>query len=411
MITTDPGTGILVFDTNPTCAKIYVDSKLYGTTEIDSLQIINVNPGRYYYSIHLRGKHYDNDAIVESDKITHIYFNFNTNKKEEESFPVGTPLTNFAKLENQCQQSPIQSEQEEKTKENISDMSKFFRLANSNSSTIVQKTAQPEYSSDDLRNIGETLFKISNILEKNNRIITELRNQLVGSDSTQPKTEKKYFSTAQTAVTVATANKPESPDVIAGVPAGATGYDRITISDILGHISPKISVINDGNAALYIIASSDGKTWSNDENPILVGEAREFYNVYELRIRSPTAGTVATSQGGVYRVTEYQYSLAYTSTTLFNRTSLTIQSEQNVAALGQQLPNINIPNGFSLVIRATQGNVGSIYVGTTQANTQAAATRATLLAGDSLALYITNANLVFIASSTGAEDVDLVVEQ
>ncbi len=258
-------------------------------------------------------------------------------------------------------------------------------------------------------NTNTDLYKTNSLLNIIVEQLNQLANILSEIKATQPSISGKHFSTSQTAVTVATATKPESPDTI----AGTTGYDRIKVAETLNRISPKISVINDGNVNLYVIISTDGETWSADENPILVGEAREFFNVYELRIRSPTAGDLTTLQGGIYRITEYQYSLAYTSTTTFNRTSLLIQSLQNIAltAVGQQLPNIVVPNGFSLVVRATQGNTGSVYIATTAAALNVATTRNTLSAGDAVELYITNANIVYVGASVINQNVDLVVEQ
>jgi len=102
------GTGILVFDTTPTCAKVYVNDKLYGSTKLSSLQIINVNPGKYSYSLQLKGfESYKNEIYVQIDKITHIHFNFNTNIKNEEYVNIGTPITDFSKP---CPIQPIQPE-------------------------------------------------------------------------------------------------------------------------------------------------------------------------------------------------------------------------------------------------------------------------------------------------------------
>ena len=92
------GTGILIFDTTPVCAKVYVNNKFYGATKLPSLQIINVNPGKYSYSLQLKGfKSYENNIYVQADKITHIHFNFNTNIKNEEYINIGTPVTDFSK--------------------------------------------------------------------------------------------------------------------------------------------------------------------------------------------------------------------------------------------------------------------------------------------------------------------------
>lgn len=278
--------------------------------------------------------------------------------------------------------------------QNTNNFFKMQNLGNSDSSTISQSKSSicNEWCITD---INTSLNKIIELLSNITLIL-------------QPTSIKTYFNTGEIAVTTSTPTKPD-PNEIAGI----TGYDRIRIFETLGRIAKSVSIINDGNANLYVITSPDGLTWSSDENPILLGESRKFYYVYEIRIRSPVAGNVTTLQGGVYRVTEYDYSLAYVNTPLYNKTSLTIQSLQNVSlpAVGQQLPSINISNGFALVIRATQGNVGSVYVATSAANLNIATTRATLLAGDSLTLHITNANLIWVAGSIINQNVDLIVEQ
>lgn len=250
---------------------------------------------------------------------------------------------------------------------------------------------------------------IRRILEQHNvflQILAKLEELLKG---VTPRQEERYYNTPQTAISVATPN----PTAGQSLDPDNPGYQAERVFVQLNRIAPQISVINDGNAAIYVIITPDGTNWSQ-EAAILVGEARRFYNVYELRLRSTAAGTVATLQGGIYRVTEYEYSLAYTSTVLFNRTSFTVQSLQGIllpAAGGTQLPNITVPNGFALVIRATPGNAGNVYYAINSANTNVATTRGTLAAGDSVSLYISNANLVWVAGSIAAQNVDITVEQ
>lgn len=250
---------------------------------------------------------------------------------------------------------------------------------------------------------------IKRILEQHDifvEILTKLNEMLRG---VAPRQEEKYYNTPQTAILVATPN----PTAGQALDPDNAGYQAERVFVQLNRIAPQISVINDGNASLYVISTPDGANWS-PEAAILVGEARRFYNVYELRLRSTVAGTVATLQGGVYRVTEYEYSLAYTSTVTFNRTAFTVQSLQGIAlpaAGGTQLPSITVPNGFALVIRATPGNAGNVYYATSSANTNVATTRGTLAAGDSVSLYISNANLVWVAGSVAGQNVDITVEQ
>ena len=109
-----------------------------------------------------------------------------------------------------------------------------------------------------------------------------------------------FINYPQTTVTVATPVRPADPDVLAV--GGAAGYDRIIIFHELNRLSPKCWVINDGaeQAApiLYAVATSDGMKWSG-ESEILNHEFRAFFNVHEIRVRSPNAATR-------YRTSEYE---------------------------------------------------------------------------------------------------------
>lgn len=258
---------------------------------------------------------------------------------------------------------------------------------------------------------------IKRILEQHDifvEILAKLNEMLRG---VAPRQEIRYYNTPQTAILVATPNPaagqaldPENP-----------GYQAETVFNQLQRIAPQISVINDGNATLYVITTPDSANWS-PEAAILVGEARRFYNVYELRLRSTVAGTVSTLQGGIYRVTEYEYSLAYTSTVTFNRTAFIAQSVVlpdalnhaldavlNAANVGATLP-IAVPNGFALVVRSNVKNAGTLYVSASDATN--AVLRVTLNAGDTLKLFITSSSLVFVALTNFATDrVDILVEQ
>lgn len=110
-----------------------------------------------------------------------------------------------------------------------------------------------------------------------------------------------FINYPQATITVATPVRPADPDVIAV--GGAAGYDRIVIFHELNRISPKCWVTNDGDGAqgtptLFAIATSDGIKWSG-ESEIFTNEFRAFFNVHEIRVRSPNAATR-------YRTTEYE---------------------------------------------------------------------------------------------------------
>jgi hypothetical protein len=245
--------------------------------------------------------------------------------------------------------------------------------------------------------------------------LEDLLNQLIALEAPDP--EKKYFSTDEVAISISTPIKPASADEIADPIAGVPGYDRIKVNQTIDRNAPHISIINDGTTALYVLVSHDGQSWTTDENPVLIGEARVFFNVYELRIRSPLVGNVSLFTGGVYRATEYDYWLAYTNVVVNavanNRAAFTAQSlvvTGNLPGVGINLPAIVMPNGFQLVIRGTPGNAAVVYLANSAVNTGDPLNRITLAAGDVVKLQITNANLVWVAS-TGAASIDILAEQ
>lgn len=264
--------------------------------------------------------------------------------------------------------------------------------------------------------LAEHLAEMNEIFKINNELLSELAGYIAKSTGMAP--EEKYYSTEQIAITVDTPIKPTSSDAIADpntIPP-TPGYDRIQVYDQMNRKSRNISVINDGTTHLFVRTSADGKKFSTQENPIFVGESRIFHNIYEMRIRSPSSGNLVTGLGGVYRVTEYDYSLSYSSTVLsgsVNRPSF-VTRVVNAPLGGFQLPNIPVANGFALTLRANVNNgLGFVFIADTIANVTNAAIpgfRNTLAAGDTLRVFLTNANLVFIAGSTGAENLDIIVE-
>lgn len=280
----------------------------------------------------------------------------------------------------------------------------------------LQKTLEKIYQlqKDQQYRISQNQDVTRKIMQEHLKEMTILADYIARSIG--PSVEEKYFSTEELAISIATPTKPSSPDIIANAIAGIPGYDRIRIHDIMNRNSPNVSVINDGTTPLFIIVSYDGYIWSTDENPILVGEARLFHNVYELRIRSPTAGNVSLFSGGVYRATEYDYWLAYSravASALINRSAFIAQSLIGIGPPGvgsTNLPNIAIPNGFQLVIRATPGNTANVFLANSAADTGIPANSITLATGDVVKLQITNANLVWVASA-GVANVDILVEQ
>ncbi len=96
-----------------------------------------------------------------------------------------------------------------------------------------------------------------------------------------------------------------------------------------------------------------------------------------------------------------------------NRNSF-VTGEKDVTNAGtaEQLPDVEIPDGFKAIIAAKPGNTGYIYFGNSKENAESATNRFDRLeAGDSIPLAITNLNLVWIDASQDGEGISYYVEQ
>lgn len=84
----------------------------------------------------------------------------------------------------------------------------------------------------------------------------------------------------------------------------------------------------------------------------------------------------------------------------------------NVAAAGTavQLGTQDIPDGYSVVIRAKVTNTKQIYFANSQANAQNHAVAAQLGPDDYIALFISNTKLVWIDADVNGEGVTWAVE-
>jgi len=76
-------------------------------------------------------------------------------------------------------------------------------------------------------------------------------------------------------------------------------YNRERVYQILDRYAPVVQVVNDGQDDIFVRVSHGGTTTFSRESRIIPGDNKKFWNVYELRLRSPTVGTP-------YRVTEYE---------------------------------------------------------------------------------------------------------
>jgi len=81
-----------------------------------------------------------------------------------------------------------------------------------------------------------------------------------------------------------------------------------------------------------------------------------------------------------------------------------------VPGAAQQLPDIVIPDGFELVVRALPDNTGDIYLGKSQEKAESETYRLTYNKGNGLTLKVKNANLVWVYAAVDGEGVDYWVE-
>lgn len=93
-----------------------------------------------------------------------------------------------------------------------------------------------------------------------------------------------------------------------------------------------------------------------------------------------------------------------------NRSSLTT-GDKTVAATGtaEQLPDVEVPEGFEAMITAKQANTGRVYIGGTQVEAQAHTT--SLGPDDVFTEFVTNLNAIWIDVDVNGEGVDYEVPQ
>lgn len=103
------------------------------------------------------------------------------------------------------------------------------------------------------------------------------------------KTYRNYYDINNTITTAQTTNPNDEDNV---------NYNQEQVFVSLERNAPYLWVANDGNNTLFVIASHEGGQNFSRERPIYAQQAKIYYNIYELRLRSPT-------QGLAYRVTEY----------------------------------------------------------------------------------------------------------
>ena len=159
---------------------------------------------------------------------------------------------------------------------------------------------------------------------------------------------RNYYDVADT-ITTAQTTDPHDED--------NANYDQERVFEALERNAEKITVSNDGSDTLFVIASHEGGQNFSRERPIYPGENKTFFNIYELRLRSPT-------QGLAYRATEYIICCAAGSKTLVSSGNGTLAS---IAASTESLiiDTLDVSTGTILEVQLTCTFNGAAIAGAT----------------------------------------------
>lgn len=215
---------------------------------------------------------------------------------------------------NKKEQSHVLDNEDNMSKDNLDALSpEQKQLISSNKTTEKQLLRQTTEKNSDikkeqefsLKEFGDAVRKLDKILSKvadNIQLIEDQRKRENIQKYTDQKgaeaiskgliNTKKYRNYYDVSKTIATAapNNPNDFD--------SPVYQRERVFVDLQRIADKVQVTNEGPGILYMIVSHGGEVEFSQETPIFAGDTKWYYNVYELRVRSPTAGLG-------YRVTEY----------------------------------------------------------------------------------------------------------
>ncbi len=94
-----------------------------------------------------------------------------------------------------------------------------------------------------------------------------------------------------------------------------------------------------------------------------------------------------------------------------NKQSLkTFRKTVTTPGTAEQLPNVEVPDGMLLVVKALDANTGDIEVGETQAIAQGASAFI-LRPGEALEFAVINANLIWIDTTVAGGGVSGIVEK
>lgn len=179
-------------------------------------------------------------------------------------------------------------------------------------------------------------------------------NEASKSDKSRPegdvaiKRYRNYYDISGT-ITTAQATDPNDQDNV--------NYNQEQVFVSLERNAEHITVSNDGVDTLFVIASHEGGQNFSRERPIYPGENKVYFNIYELRLRSPTAGLA-------YRVTEYPICCVGGVKVLVGQGSATLASLA-IATEAMLVDAIDVSNARVLEVQLTCTFNGAATAGAT----------------------------------------------
>lgn len=162
---------------------------------------------------------------------------------------------------------------------------------------------------------------------------------------------RSYYDIDNT-ITTALATNPSNPD-----------HPSYNVEPVFQHSqrnAEKIYVSNDGSDTLFVLVSHGGVEHSTRERPVYPGDVKVYYNVFELRLRSPTAGVP-------YRVSEYKIDKCCSSSAPIQ--GISIIPLQSLTAAPRVITSSTSPDMNPLDV--TDVNSASIFIHLGRTNTNA----------------------------------------
>jgi len=132
--------------------------------------------------------------------------------------------------------------------------------------------------------------QLNNIESLSNKSTDVKSSTSLPKGTVQSKVYGDYYDVSDT-IDTAGASDPNDPD--------SAVYNRERIFEVVERNAERLLVKNDGTDTIYTVVTHIGGASFSKEVPIYTGESKIYYNVYEIRIRSPTLSNA-------YRVMEYE---------------------------------------------------------------------------------------------------------